>query len=91
MKQIIRLGKFCTTVFWCTFFLNLAYPFPSEVYFILLAGGLGILGVHTLQAFVVIRKFKNQLPELSAHAVQVLIYGFFHFLEIQQINKKPSP
>ena len=54
---------------------------------VLFLGGPLIIGAHTFEAFFFIRKFKNKLPELSTHALKVLFFGFFHFLEVMQEQK----
>ena len=87
MIRAVQLGKLVTGLFWAVAALNMVKPFPGELGILLTLGPPIILGLHTFEAFFFIRKFKNQLPELSAHAVQVLIFGAFHWVQVTQEAK----
>ncbi len=87
MRYIIGLGKAVTLTFWGAYLLNFNQIFPETLNAVLLLGGPLILIAHTIQALFFIRKFKDQLPELSAHALSVLVFGFFHFLEVSTKDK----
>ena len=87
MMRLVQFGKLMTGVFWALVAFNLAIPLAGPLGLVITIGGPAILGIHTLEAFFFIRKFKHQLPEMSAHALQVLLFGVFHFLQVMEEAK----
>ncbi|MED5465325.1 MAG: DUF1145 domain-containing protein [Myxococcota bacterium] len=84
MRTCIKLGKAGTLVFWGLVAFTMVRPLGPPLGQLLIMAAPLIMGIHVMEAFFFIRTFKEKVPELSAHALQVLIFGVFHILEVRE-------
>ena len=75
MNTFIQLGKGLMLVFWLATALHAVRPISGILGLTLTLGTFLALGVHTLQAFFFIRKFKGKIANLSNHALLILCFG----------------
>lgn len=84
MRTCIKLGKAATLGFWGLVAFTMVRPLGAPLGPLLIMAAPLIMGIHVMEAFFFIRNFKEKVPELSAHALQVLIFGVFHILEVRE-------
>ncbi len=84
MRTCIKLGKAATLIFWGLVVSTMVRPLGAPLGQLLLIAAPLIMGIHVMEAFFFIRNFKEKIPDLSAHALQVLLFGVFHILEVRE-------
>ncbi len=77
MKNSLFVCKLLVIIFWLVVLINIAIPFPSPFYLLLVVSGVLSLIAHIVEA--VIFSVKNKFQDnMASHIALILVFGGFY-------------
>ncbi len=85
---MIFIAKVATAIAWLVIVVNWLMPFSADYYSMIHFTGLGLLGAHALETALFLPKAKALNENMAVHALQLLIFGYPHNMQIEQQLKQ---
>lgn len=87
MSGVVMVGKLMMLSFWLAEFANLFKWVPPPWDGVLHTAALILLGLHLVLGAIFTRRHAQLLLEPKLHKMMILLFGLFHWLDLQQKGK----
>ncbi len=85
---MILASKIGTLIGWLIIIANWIVPFGGQMETILHWSGIGLFAAHVLEMFIYIPTMKKVGGNMALRCLQVIVFGYVHFMEMQEELKQ---
>jgi uncharacterized protein YhhL (DUF1145 family) len=87
---MITTIKAATLLLWLIILLNALMPFGEPAHTILNWTGLALIASHAIETLIYLPMIRRAGGSAAMHIVQVMLFGYGHFLVLRQQTGEPA-